>query len=77
VYRETALPKWPSGLFIRLAEGAVISCTAYSFTLDATATGYSELLGKAVSGLNDLREQCAPQASASSDVAGSGPDLLS
>jgi hypothetical protein len=30
VYRETALPKSKAGLFVRLREGGIISCTMYS-----------------------------------------------
>jgi hypothetical protein len=33
MYRETALPKWKQGLFVRLTEGAVISCTIYNESL--------------------------------------------
>jgi len=77
VYRETALPKWKECLFVRLAEGAVISCTIYNDSLYAGGSAYLDLLDGAVAALNELRDRHSARSGPISDVADSPPDLLS
>ena len=77
MYLETALPKWKQGLFVRLAEGDVISCTIYNDSLYRGGVSYFDKLDQAVAGLNELRTRYTGGEVASSDVAGSAPDLLS
>jgi hypothetical protein len=81
VYRENPLAQQKLGLFIRLTEGAVISCTIYAPWLSSDRYGGNYALGrradKAIDALNEMRTRYAPAPGRSSDVADSGPDLLS
>jgi hypothetical protein len=81
VYRENPLAEQKYGLFIRLAEGAVISCTIYAHWLwnDMYGGPYGLVDGtdKAVAALSEMRSRYTGGAPASSDVADSAPDLLS
>jgi hypothetical protein len=78
VYLENPLARQKYGLFVRLTEGAVISCTLFDPSWFARRGEY-EVPGtkKAVLELSELRERHAPRGGPSSDVAGSAPDLLS
>jgi hypothetical protein len=56
VYKENPLAERKVGLFVRLQEGAVISCTIYS---KAFWHDYVRVIRDAVAALNELRERYA------------------
>ena len=77
VYLENPLAERKDGLFVRLKEGAVISCTLYSKSLMRRWPSNWALIDEVIADLNELRFRYTGGEPASSDVAGSAPDLLS
>ncbi len=77
VYLENPLAERKDGLFVRLKEGAVISCTLYSKSLMRRWPSNWALIDEVIADLNELRSRYTGGEPASSDVAGSAPDLLS
>ena len=77
VYLENPLAERKDGLFVRLKEGAVISCTLYSKGLMRRWPSNWALIDEVTADLNELRSRYTGGEPAGSDVAGSAPDLLS
>jgi hypothetical protein len=77
VYKKNPLAERKVGLFVRLKEGAVISCTIYSKAFWNSSSSNLPAIREAIDGLNELRQRYAEALSPNDDVAGSGPDLLS
>ena|ERR1700722_1062503 len=77
VYLENPLAERKDGLFVRLKEGAVVSCTLYSKSLMRRWPSNWPLIDEVIANLDELRSRYTGREPASSDVAGSAPDLLS
>jgi hypothetical protein len=77
VYPENPLAERKFGLFVRLKEGAVISCTLYGKSLMRRWPSNWPVIDEVIANLDELRSRYTGGEPASSDVAGSGPDLLS
>lgn len=77
VYLENPLAERKDGLYVRLTEGAIISCTLYSKSLMRRWPSNWPLIDEVIANLNELRSRYTDGDPADSDVAGSAPDLLS
>jgi Bacterial PH domain len=59
VYKENPLAERKTGLFVRLREGAVISCTMYRKAFWIYGSDNFQVIRDAVAALNELRQRYA------------------